>query len=228
MERKIFISAGHSNKAGQDRGAVGNDYIEGELAVEFRDLLVKELNALGVNPVVDSNDSILSKSIAYFKNKTNKDSIVIDVHWNASSPQATGVEVLVPYPPSKYEKSKAKEISDLIAKTLGIKDRGVKTEADSHHGRLGWMRLIGENLLIEMCFITNKSDMNSYQSNKNKLAKELAKLLITETNTSKTYTVASGDTLSKIANINKTTVDKLIKDNKLTSTVIYVGQKLKI
>jgi LysM repeat protein len=223
--RKIFISSGHSNKKGADRGAVGNGYIEGELAVEFRDLLVKELKYLGVSPIVDSNDSILSKSIAFFKNKTSSDSIVLEIHWNASSAQATGVEVLVPSPPSEFEKNKAKEISSLIARVLNVRDRGVKTEADSHHGRLGWMRLTGENLLIEMCFITNKSDMESYQANKNKLAKEMASMLVEEGNT---YTVVSGDTLSKIALRHKTTVTKIMEENNLKSPTILVGQKLKL
>lgn len=230
--RKIFISAGHSNASGKDsfgkiidRGAVGNGYIEGELAVEFRDLLVKELKCLGVSPIIDSNDSILSKSIAFFKNKTSSDSIVLEIHWNAASAQATGVEVLVPSPPSEFEKNKAKEISSLISRVLNIRNRGVKTEADSHHGRLGWMRLTGENLLIEMCFITNKSDMESYQANKSKLAKEMAYMLAEVENT---YTVVSGDTLSKIAVLNRTTISKIMADNNLSTYTILVGQKLKI
>ena len=44
--RKIFISAGHSNKSGKDQGAQGNGYIEGQLAVELRNLLVSELKSL--------------------------------------------------------------------------------------------------------------------------------------------------------------------------------------
>lgn len=225
VNRSIFLSAGHSNKSGQDRGAVGNGYIEGELAVEFRDLLVKELKCIGASPTIDSNDSILSKSIAFFKNKTSNNSIVLDIHWNAASTQATGVEVLVPSPPSEFEKSKAKEISSLISRVLNIRDRGVKTEADSHHGRLGWMRLTGENILIEMCFITNKKDMESYQANKNILAKEMAYILVED---GKTYTVVPGDTLSRIAVVNKTTISKIMADNNLKTYTILAGQKLKI
>lgn len=45
---------------------------------------------------------------------------------------------------------------------------------------------------------------------------------------SKTYTVAKGDTLSKIAEKNKTTVNKIKKDNNLQSDLIVIGQKLKI
>ncbi|VEI36737.1 Muramidase-2 precursor [Listeria grayi] len=44
----------------------------------------------------------------------------------------------------------------------------------------------------------------------------------------KTYTVKKGDTLWSIAQKNKTTVDKLSKLNKLHSSAIYIGQKLKL
>jgi N-acetylmuramoyl-L-alanine amidase len=40
------------------------------------------------------------------------------------------------------------------------------------------MRLKGENILIEMCFITNANDMASYQANKVQLAESLADVLI--------------------------------------------------
>jgi len=42
------------------------------------------------------------------------------------------------------------------------------------------------------------------------------------------YTVVSGDTLSKIAIKNRTTVTKIKKDNSLNSDLIQIGQKLKI
>lgn len=48
-------------------------------------------------------------------------------------------------------------------------------------------------------------------------------------NTTKTYTVKSGDTLSIIASKYKTTVNKLVKDNNIANAnLIYVGQKIVI
>lgn len=48
-------------------------------------------------------------------------------------------------------------------------------------------------------------------------------------NTTKTYTVKSGDTLSGIASKYKTTVAKLVKDNNIkNANLIYVGQKIVI
>ncbi|WP_203333999.1 LysM peptidoglycan-binding domain-containing protein [Planococcus beigongshangi] len=47
-------------------------------------------------------------------------------------------------------------------------------------------------------------------------------------NTVGTYTVKSGDTLSKIASIHKTTVSKLQELNKISGHLIYAGQKIKV
>lgn len=228
--RNIYISAGHSNVLSRDRGATGNGFIEGELAVEQRDLIKKELIKLGVTPIVDGDNTILSQSINFFKNLTSSDSIVLDLHYNAATPQATGVEVLIPSKNTQFEKELAKEITDKISDVLGIKNRGVKTEAQSHHGRLGWMRLTGENILVETCFISNKNDMQRYQENKCVLAKEIALILYkrAQKQTSNLYIVRAGDTLSKIAVSNNTTVRNIKTLNNLSSDLIQIGQKLKI
>ena len=49
-----------------------------------------------------------------------------------------------------------------------------------------------------------------------------------QTTSEKFYTVKVGDTLSKIAKENKTTVEKIQKDNNLKSTLIQINQKLKL
>lgn len=43
-----------------------------------------------------------------------------------------------------------------------------------------------------------------------------------------TYTVKSGDTLSKIANANNTTVSQIMRDNDLNSTLIFPNQKVTV
>ena len=229
--RTIFISAGHSNVLGKDRGASGNGFVEGILTVEQRDLIVKELKKLGAKFVVDNNDSILSQTMAFFRNKTTKNCILVDLHWNASSPQATGTEVLVPASPTKFETDLATDLSKTISTILTIKNRGVKTELQSARKSLGWMRLTGENILIETCFISNKKDMDSYQKNKEELAKQIASILYEYSNKidlQKTYIVKAGDSLLEIARKNKTTVSKIQKDNNLLSSNIKINQKLKI
>lgn len=175
--RKIFLAAGHSISK---PGASGNGYKEELLAIEFVDLLTKELKNLGINPVVDNHKNALTETIVYLKNLISPNSIVLEVHWNAGPANVSGTETLVPKSYTKFEWSLASELSETVSKVLNIKIRGVegvKTEAESHHGSLGWMRLNGENVLMELCFISNILDMEKYQQNKIILAKEIATIL---------------------------------------------------
>jgi N-acetylmuramoyl-L-alanine amidase len=181
--RKIFLSAGHSNKLGRDNGAVavhsGVTYREGVLAAELRSMIATKLkNIHGITAEVDEDDSILSQTLNFFKNKTTSTCIVVDIHFNSSSnPLATGCEVLIPAPFTTFEADLADDLSASISLDIGVKNRGVKTEAQSHHGRLGWMRLTGENVLLEICFISNEKDVKKYEQYKSQLATSLACVL---------------------------------------------------
>jgi N-acetylmuramoyl-L-alanine amidase len=248
----VFISAGHSNVAGKDRGAASSDgkYIEGVIVAKYREKLVKKLRSIGVVVTVDDNDSILSHTLAFFRNKTTKNSIVIDIHTNASGNiKATGTENLVPNDATETELLLAKELVDAQSEILGIQLRGnfkgfkgVRSESESHHGRLGWMRLTGENILLELFFISNPNDVSSFITNEDKLVERQANIiknwafgLNTEVektevkNTDLTYTIVRGDTLTSIARKHGTTVSELVRLNNMTSqTIIKVGQKLRI
>lgn len=223
--KTLFLSSGHG---GNDAGAVGNGYKEADLTIELRDLINKYLLKLGIKAITDDNKNALAQTIRFFQNKVSKDSILIDIHWNSLNEKSTGTEVLIPAQPTELEKSIATDLSKVIAETLKIKNRGVKTELESARGKLGWMRLTGENILIETCFISNPNDMKSYQENKEKLAENIAMVLANYVLGNNVYTVKSGDTLSKIATQFRTTITKIKKDNSLTSDLIKVGQKLKI
>ena len=172
--KTLIIGAGHG---GTDSGAVGNGFIERDLAIEFRNLLVSELKKLSVNCIVDPDSNKLVDSLAYFKKYFNPDSINIDIHWNAGPPAATGTEVLINTNATLFEKQLGGKIAEAIETILNIKNRGLKTELDSARGKLGWMHQLGRNYIIEMCFISNKTDMDKYQANKQKLAKAMADIL---------------------------------------------------
>ena len=93
MRRKIIISAGHG---GNDPGAVANGYTERDLAIEFRELLVKELLLLGIKPLIDDNKNALKQTLAWLTGKYSSKDILLDIHWNAASSKARGTEVIVP------------------------------------------------------------------------------------------------------------------------------------
>jgi LysM repeat protein len=251
--RTIYLSAGHSTVAGRDRGAAGNGFIEGVEAAKIRKRVVEILRQkYNVKAVVDSDDSILSQTLAFFRNMTTNRCIVVDIHFNAASPAATGTETLVDSNPTQFELDLAFILSKIAHTRLGIPRRGnfrqragVKSEAESHHGRLGWMRLTGENALIEVCFISNKNDMDSYQRNFEAYCSDLAFVLYKfardeqqellsvkqpqkPTTNRITHTVVSGDTLSGIARKYNTTIQNIRTLNNLTSDVIRIGQRLNI
>jgi hypothetical protein len=119
------------------------------------------------------------------RNRTTNKCIVLDIHWNSAAVNtATGTETLVPSDADIFELSLASEYSKVISETLGIPMRGlfkgysgVRSESESHHGRLGWMRLTGKNILSEVCFINNPHDMNLFFANRGELIVNLCDLL---------------------------------------------------
>lgn len=191
MARRLLLSAGHSNLVGhKDCGASGGKdangkpYIEGVLAVEFVELLKAELLKIGITPIVDKYSNILVETMAAFKPLVGSKDLAIEIHWNAGAPAATGVEVVIPgrgsvLESTSYERETAAGISNLIANTIHIKNRGVKAEKDTARKTLGWMRIPCENILVEMCFISNPADMINYQSFKTLLASKMAEYIKT-------------------------------------------------
>ena len=173
----IYLLAGHTPKGMHpDPGAVANGYKEAELTMELRDIIADKLRGKGCK-VYEDEDSLRLAEVLSVVNSTEKD-IVCDIHFNAGPEAATGIEVMVPARSTEDERDLARKICALLSSIMKIRNRGVKTESDGQHKSLGVMRELGINILIEMCFITNKTDMTSYQANKAKIADELMYLLI--------------------------------------------------
>lgn len=172
--RKLFLIAGHG---GKDPGAVSGSYIERDLAIELRFLINNELRRLNIIPNMDANQNYLSQTLSWLRGKLGAKDVIIDIHWNASSnPTASGTEVIVPEVASKYENEFANALVSTIS-SIGFKNRGVKPETDTARKKLAIMRPVAENILIEVCFISNAQDMVLYQKSKQLLAKKLAYII---------------------------------------------------
>lgn len=172
--RKLFLIAGHG---GKDPGAVSGSYIERDLAIELRFLVSNELRRLNIIPNMDANENYLSQTLSWLRGKLGAKDVIIDIHWNASSnPTANGTEVIVPEIASQYENEFANALASTIA-SIGFKNRGVKPETDTARKKLAIMRPSAENILIEVCFISNAQDMLLYQKSKQILAKKLAYII---------------------------------------------------
>lgn len=176
--RTLYLSAGHSAQDGVDQGAQGNGYSEGKLTSELRAMLVNDLKSLGITAKTDSDYSVTGQTVRYFMSRVGKSDVAIDIHFNAAADsRAQGTEVLIPAEADVFEKGFAGAICKEIADCLNIKNRGVKTELESARKKLLWMTIPCENILIEVCFISNLEDIRSYQDNKEKLSKRLAILI---------------------------------------------------
>jgi N-acetylmuramoyl-L-alanine amidase len=171
--RNIFVFAGHG---GADPGASYKQHVERDLAIEFRDLVIRELAKLSIQAKTDSNSNALVQTLDWLKGKFGSKDILVDIHWNAGIPSANGSEIFVPDGASSFEMHLGRSLLRVFGQ-VGFRQRGVKPEAVSPRRRLGFMRPKAENILIEVCFITNDSDMQIYQANKQNLAKLVAKEL---------------------------------------------------
>lgn len=173
----IFISAGHNPKGIKvDPGAIGNGFHEADLAVDFRNLVVAFLLAKKIDVITDKDDERLGTYLERIK--TGNGSVVLEFHFDAAaSSSATGTTVLIGNDADRLDKAFAKELVEANASILGIKNRGVKTEADSHRGSLGLMREQGTVALLEICFISNPDDLQKYQQNKMTLALKIAEIV---------------------------------------------------
>lgn len=175
----IYLSAGHHFKAGKaDPGAVGNGYKENELTRELRDLTVAAITRKGGDVITDKDSETLGEYVARIK--PGSGSVVCEIHFNASAnPQATGAESLYKTGADLMSRQLSAEISAMLADLMCIKNRGAKSEEESARGRLAILRTkAGLSCLPEICFISNKSDMESYQAAKHEIAECLADILI--------------------------------------------------
>lgn len=151
-----YISAGHG--AG-DLGACCGEFRESDLALDFAKLVCEKINAAQWVP-----QEKLAKKIAGLTKLVKLKDCAIDIHFNAGG--GTGCEVVVPEHASETEKAVASTISQLLAEKLGVKNRGVKKESDTARGKLAWMTLPCESILVEVCFLDNHKDMENFNKNK--------------------------------------------------------------
>lgn len=146
------------------------------MTVEFRNLVVSELAKRKIIAITDKDDERLGDYLTRIK--TGNGSVVLEFHFDLTvSTTATGTTSIYGADADRLDKAFAKEIVDATSTILGIKNRGAKSEADSHRGRLGLMREQGIVSLLELCFISNKEDLQKYQANKRTLAFKIAEIV---------------------------------------------------
>lgn len=169
---RIWISAGHQANTG------ANGFIsEGVEAIYLREKITAYIKEKApFIEVVNDNDGNTLQTVINSMRKYNPD-IMIDLHFNASSNStATGTECFI-----SDEKSKVlgAELVGAVSNSLGVKNRGVKGESASQHTRLGMLHgFDGIGVLLEVCFVSNKADAESYTAHREGVAEAIADILI--------------------------------------------------
>lgn len=170
--RRVFLIAGHN---GEGTGA--NGFIdEGKETIVLRDLIAKNLYEMGIVVIKDDNLTPLTKAVQWLRNQITKKDICIDIHFNASTkPQVSGTEIFIPENATNDEKELANILLISITNILGTNNRGVKTEKQTNRGKIAMLSGFDCcNILLEVCFVSNKADADAYNSCKKELAYELA------------------------------------------------------
>lgn len=167
---KFVISSGHALKV---RGASG--YIdEVSEARKVVNKVTDNLNSLGNKVTKFHDDTSRTQSqnintIVSFHNSHQRD-LDVSVHFNAGTKEIGGAEVL--YATDK-NKDIAEKVSKAISDSLGIRDRGAKKRTD-----LGFLNKTNENaILLEICFVDTKSNVDAYKKNFDKMCEAIAESL---------------------------------------------------
>lgn len=164
----IFVSAGHG---GDDPGATSNNRREADIAVDFRNMVALYIERAGIRFATDGKLKVndpLRRAVVEAKKHT----IAIEFHCNAASSAASGTETLSA--PKDY--ALCTKLCKAVSGKLQIKNRGAKPENSGQHHRLAFVQAGG--IIMELLFITNKSDLANYDKYKWLAAKEVADILI--------------------------------------------------
>lgn len=176
--RKIFLTAGHR---GGTSGANYNGICEAEETIWLRNEIADMLKHKGVEVEIDNDGASLSQVIATINSSCKPTDICVDLHFNAfANPSANGTEVIKPFNFNDTEIEIAEDLLYATCMTLNTKNRGVRREGEgTRHSRLAMLSDVRCNsVLLEVCFISNVSDLNKYKERKDELVIILAEQLI--------------------------------------------------
>lgn len=169
---KVYIDAGHgwnnNNNGAYDPGAVGCGYQEATLTSELAGKISSLLrNQYGV-------DTYLNNDGGWYKLRHSEAiaqgcDLIISIHFNSLNGSAYGTESLIhSYNASKRSSGLQNVVHSYLVDGTGLRDRGKKTQE---------VAVIGGPLpavLLEVGFIDNRGDMNTYAQRKDYVAQRIA------------------------------------------------------
>lgn len=161
-ELVLAIFAGHG---GVDGGASSVYGKESEKALELMLEATKYAKSLGIK-VVNNRTANTARNINADAKKANNAKVdaVIEIHFDSATATAQGTTGFYAEG-SASSKSIAKKVNDRVDDYF--RDRDIKPDTSTRHGRLGILRETNAPaMLLETCFISNKDDMITYNDKK--------------------------------------------------------------
>lgn len=187
MTEFLFIAGHGENKNGSfDPGATGiikkgeHKYFEQDFFPAVKKFLPKDSNV-----ILFSEYNVYDyKNLVTLANKYGKNTVVIEMHYDAGSSSASGGHVIVhsAYAPDKYDLA----IRDVIQKHIGVRynHKGHKgISGRSNLGNCNRAKSAGLNYrLVELGFGTNPKDAATMVNNVDAIAKDFVEALIGKSN----------------------------------------------
>ncbi|AQY50519.1 cell wall hydrolase/autolysin family protein [Listeria weihenstephanensis FSL R9-0317] len=170
-ELKLAIFAGHG---GVDPGASSTYGKESDKALELMLEATKYARSLGIK-VINNRTSNVARNISADAKKANNEKVnaVIEIHFDSAVATANGTTGFYA-DGSPTSKSLAQKVNDRVDDYF--RDREIKPDTSTRHGRLGILRETkAPAMLLETCFISNKDDMTAYNTKKSLIAQAIVR-----------------------------------------------------
>ncbi len=174
---RIIISAGHHHN---DPGALALGTNEAREMILTRDLLVRDLKSRGFEIISVPDHLTLRETIDWINANSITGDVALEIHGNAFNGSVRGTEAFYIYGNSQRRKDTELLLSELIKEVPGLPSRGAKPDSRSQHrGGLGFCRQVRvASILMELCFLDNRQDLDLLQNNRSGFARGLANGLI--------------------------------------------------
>jgi hypothetical protein len=158
-KKHIILAAGHG---GSDPGAVFGMTTEAQLAIEIVEVTATILANNNVPVSIVPHSLALSASIGYVNGRWyGPNSLAVEVHKDSfGDPSVDGVSVWHESG-NAVEQRIADVVGPVVASGVGKGYRGTYPDTANRHGRLGWVHLKVDSILIECGFGSSATDASS-------------------------------------------------------------------